>query len=184
MDKLYPEFRFERFVVCFENQAAHVAAIEVIIIELIKEALLWWQENRPIKDDPHVFLCLENKKFCQESYGKPFQYRQYFMGNLCEREKVKPFGFHSIRHLTASTLYKLGFVIADIQSVLRHQSATTTARHIKSLGLEGVRSALEALSQQKGNVLIFKPREIIVGENPSEKEKPSQEPSTSEMAFL
>jgi integrase len=114
---------------------------------------------------------LEKKKFCQESYGKPFKHRQHFMRNLCERVKVKHFGFHSIRHLTASTLYKLGFVIANIQSVLRHQSATTTAKYIKSLGLEGVRSVLEALSQQKGKVLIFKPREVIVGENPSEKEK-------------
>jgi integrase len=83
----------------------------------------------------------------------------------------QPISFHSIRHLTASTLYKLGYVIADIQSVLRHESATTTAKYIKSLGLEGVRSALEALSQHKGNVLIFKPLEVTEGENPSEKEK-------------
>jgi hypothetical protein len=51
------------------------------------------------------------------------------------------------------------------------ESATTTAKYIKSLGLEGVRSALEALSQQKGKVLVFKPREVAEGENPSEKEK-------------
>lgn len=81
------------------------------------------------------------------------------MGNLCERVKVKLFGFHSIRHLTASTLYKLGYVVADIQTVLRHESATTTAKYIKSLGREGVRPALESLSQQKGNVLPFRPRE-------------------------
>lgn len=93
------------------------------------------------------------------------------MGNLCERAKVKHFGFHSIRHLTASTLYKLGYAVADIQSVLKHESATTTAKYIKSLGLEGVRSALKALSQQKGRVLIFKPREKHEVENPSQKEK-------------
>ena len=139
--------------------------------KLLKEALLWWQEDRPIKDADHVFLCLDENNFCQESYGKPFKYRQHFMGNLCERAKVKPFGFHSIRHLTASTLYKLGYVIADIQSVLRHESATTTAKYIKSLGLEGVRSALEALSQQKGRVLIFEPKEANEGENPSQKDK-------------
>ena len=119
----------------------------------------------------NVFLCLEKKNFCQESYGKPFKYRQHFMGHLCERAQVKPFGFHSIRHLTASTLYKLGYVVADIQSVLRHESATTTAKYIKSLGLEGVRSALEALSQQKGKVLIFRPRETGEQENPSQNEK-------------
>jgi integrase len=139
--------------------------------KMLKEALLWWQENRPIKDVPHVFLCLEKKNFCQESYGKPFKYRQHFMGQLCARAGVKPFGFHSIRHLTASTLYKLGYVVADIQSVLRHQSATTTARYIKSLGREGVRPALEALSQQKGIILAFKPRKIAEAENPSQKEK-------------
>jgi integrase len=139
--------------------------------KMLKEALLWWQENRPIKDDPHVFLCLEKKNFCQESYGKPFKYRQHFMGHLCERAKVKPFGFHAIRHLTASTLYKLGCVIADIQSVLRHQSATTTAKYIKLLGREAIRPALEAFSQQKGNVLVFRPREMATGENQSQKEK-------------
>jgi integrase len=93
------------------------------------------------------------------------------MSNLCERAKVKPFGFHSIRHLTASTLYKLGCVVADIQSILRHQSATITAKYIKSLGLEGVRLALEALSQQEGRILTFKPREVNEGENLSEQEK-------------
>ena len=93
------------------------------------------------------------------------------MGHLCSRAQVRPFGFHSISHLTASTLYKLGSTLADIQSVLRHASATTTAKYIKSLGLEGVRSALEALSRQKGRVLIFKPREVAEGEYPSEKEK-------------
>lgn len=139
--------------------------------KMLRAALLWWQENRPVKDASHVFLCLEKKNFCQESYGKPFKYRLHFMGNLCKRAKVRPFGFHSVRHLTASTLYKLGSSVADIQSVLRHESATTTAKYIRSLGLEGVRSALEALSQQKGKVLMFKPREAEKGEMPSEKEK-------------
>ena len=139
--------------------------------KMLKKALLWWQKTRPIKDAEHVFLCLEKKNFCMESYGKPFKYRQHFMVNLCERAKVKPFGFHSIRHLTASTLYKLGYMVAAIQSVLRHESATTTAKYIKSLGLEGARSALEALSQQKGRVLIFKPREKNEGEKLSQKEK-------------
>lgn len=139
--------------------------------KMLKESLFWWQENRPIKDDAHVFLCLEKKNFCTENYGKPFKHRQHFMPNLCERAKVKPFGFHAIRHLTASTLYKLGYVVADIQSVLRHESATTTAKYIRSLGHEGVRPALEAFSQQKGKVLPFRPREVTEAENASQKGK-------------
>jgi hypothetical protein len=37
---------------------------------------------------------------------------------------------------------------------------------LEQMGLEGVRSALEALSQQKGRVLIFKPSEVTEGEKP------------------
>ena len=139
--------------------------------KMLSESLHWWQENRPIKDSPYVFLCLEKKNFCQEVYGKPFKHRQHFMKHICKRAGVKPFGFHAIRHLTASTLYKLGYVVADIQSVLRHESATTTAKYIRSLGHEGVRSALEAFSQQRGKVLTFKPRERTVTGNASQKEK-------------
>ncbi len=128
--------------------------------KVLKEAFLWWKENIPIKDAVHVFLCLEEQNFCREVYGQPFKHRQHFMRKLCERAKVKPFGFHSIRHLTASTLYKLGYTVADIQTVLRHQSATTTAKYIKSLGIESIRPALEALSQQKGQVFHFIQREL------------------------
>ncbi len=138
---------------------------------MLKDSLLWWKENRPIKGTEHVFLCLEKKNFCTENYGKPFKHRQHFMRNLCVRAGVKPFGFHSIRHLTASTLYKQGCVVADIQSVLRHESATTTAKYIRSLGCEGVRTALEAISQLKGNVLPFRPREASMADNVLQKEK-------------
>ena len=137
--------------------------------KMLKESLERWIEKRPIKDAKHVFLCLEEKNFCKEVYGKPFKHRQHFMRNLCERAKVKPFGFHAIRHLTASVLYKLGCTVAEIQAVLRHQSATTTAKYIKSLGIESVRPALEALSQQKRNVLHFRPREPRKIKNDSEK---------------
>jgi integrase len=154
-----------------KREGGHFEYSWLPMTKILKEALLWWQENRPIKSSPYVFLCLEEKHFCQESYGKPFKCRQHFMGHLCKRAGVKHFGFHAIRHLTASTLYKLGFALADIQSVLRHQSATTTAKYIRSLGLEGVRPALEALSNQKGRILVFKPIEIGEGEKPYQNEK-------------
>lgn len=131
--------------------------------EELKKALLWWQENRPIKEVENVFVCLEEKNFCKEVYGQPFKHRQHFMPNLCKRAGVKPFGFHAIRHLTASTLYRTGSAAADIQAVLRHQSATTTAKYLKSLGVEGMRPALEAMSRRRGNVLVFKPR-VVEGE--------------------
>jgi len=63
------------------------------------------------------------------------------MENLCRRAKVKPFGFHGIRHLTASILYKKGYPLAVIQAILRHANPNTTARYIRSLGLEETRGA-------------------------------------------
>ncbi len=65
------------------------------------------------------------------------------MRKICEGAGVQHFGFHAIRHLTATQLYKAGHPIALIQKVLRHTNPNTTARYIKSLGLEEAREALE-----------------------------------------
>ena len=73
----------------------------------LRESLRWWWEHRPIKDQPSVFLCLDETEFCREHYGKPFKYRLHLMRRLCDRAGVKPFGFHAIRHLSASMLYEL-----------------------------------------------------------------------------
>ena len=66
--------------------------------------------------------------------GQPFTTRQHYMKHLCKRAGVTPFGFHGIRHLTASILAKAGVDIPTIQTILRHKSPNTTARYIRSLG--------------------------------------------------
>jgi len=119
----------------------------------LKKQLLWWWEARTFKRSEYVFVCEEGYDFCRDHYGKPFQYRHQFMKRLCERAKVKPFGFHGIRHLTASILFRLGHPVSVIQAILRHQSASTTERYLKSLGLEETRSALESLSERRGKVI-------------------------------
>lgn len=68
----------------------------------------------------------------------------------------KPFGFHAIRHLSASILYNLGYEVAVIQAILRHKSANTTERYLRSIGLERVREALEDLKPAKAKILKFK----------------------------
>ena len=68
------------------------------------------------------------------------------MKQLCERAKVKPFGFHAIRHLTASILYKMGQPVSVIQAILRHKSPNTAAIYLRTLGLEETRGALEDLA--------------------------------------
>jgi site-specific recombinase XerD len=64
--------------------------------------------------------------------------------------------FHAIRHLSASILCNLGFEVAVIQVILRHKSANTTDRYLRSLGLERVREALEDLKPKNAKVSKFK----------------------------
>ena len=124
----------------------------------LKRELSWWLENRPLKKKPHVFMCLEKRAFHFEHYGEPFKYRAKFMKSLCLKAGVKPFGFHAIRHLTASQLYSMGYSVATIQALLRHKSAGTTERYLKTLGLEHVRDAVEGLSAM-GNTATGDDRE-------------------------
>lgn len=112
----------------------------------LSEALRWWRDNRTFKDSAHVFICENGTGFCLEQIGKPFKERMHFMKRLCELAEVKAFGFHAIRHLTASILYRMGQPVSVIQAILRHKSPNTTAIYLKSLGLEETRGALEGLA--------------------------------------
>jgi len=122
----------------------------------LRDALRWWWEHRPVKDQPNVFLCLDEPHSTKAFYGEPFRYRLQFMRRLCDKAGVKQFGFHAIRHLSASILFQKGYELGVIQAILRHQSPSTTERYLKSIGMERVREALEDLSREKGKVLEFK----------------------------
>jgi integrase len=122
--------------------------------ELREEFRDWW-ETRPVKDTSFVFVCLDVTAFTRSYYGKPFEKRQHLMERLCIRAGVKPFGFHAIRHLTASTLYHAGQPVAVIQSILRHKSPATTERYLRSLGLEHTREALESVLVKKGPARVI-----------------------------
>jgi integrase len=91
-------------------------------------------EDRSIKA-ADVFVCLESTPFCEQYKGQPSGKRLQFMLRRCDRAGVKRFGFHAIRHLTASTLYRAGYPSVVIQQILRHQRATTTNAYLRSRGL-------------------------------------------------
>lgn len=63
-----------------------------------------------------------------------YKTRQHLMKRLCHRAGVKYFGFHALRHLTASLMAANGVAMPEIQFILRHQAMTTTNRYIRRLG--------------------------------------------------
>lgn len=72
--------------------------------------------------------------FINPKSGDRYYNRADLMKELCEKAGVRHFGFHAIRHLTASILDRAGLPLSAIQSVLRHKSSHTTARYLHSLG--------------------------------------------------
>lgn len=116
----------------------------------LKQVLLSWRENRPHKKSEYVFTVLEDSPSPHYKAGDRYKFRQHLMKRLCKLAGVKHFGFHAIRHLSASILYKAGIPISDIQHILRHQRATTTDLYLQSLGLElnQTRKAVEVLSNR------------------------------------
>lgn len=77
------------------------------------------------------------------------------MLRLCDNVEVTPFGFHAIRHLSASILFNLGYEVGVIQQILRHKSPNTTERYLRSIGMERVREALEDLKPTDPKILPF-----------------------------
>ena len=124
----------------------------------LRRELLWWWEHRPFKQAKHVFTMLEESCSPRHNPGEPFKTRQHFMKTICRRAKVKPFGFHAIRHLSASYLYKIGEPLSLIQRILRHEAPSTTERYLKSLGSEAeeLKRAVDEFSRRgRGQIVSF-----------------------------
>ena len=71
--------------------------------------------------------------FINRKTNKPYLFRSKFLKRLCREAKVKPFMFHSLRHLSASLMADAGVPITEIQIILGHQRVTTTDIYIKSI---------------------------------------------------
>lgn len=120
-----------------------------LIGRLEDDVLMAWWEHRPYKSE-YVFINLEELGFCQAYYGRPFRNRQHFMEKLCAKAEVRTFGFHAIRHLTASIMYREGQAVAVIQAILRHKSPQTTTRYLQTLGLRQTHEAMESIMGNRG----------------------------------
>ena len=89
--------------------------------------------------------------FINPDTGDPFSLRQRWLKQLCHKARVKPFGIHAIRHLTASILAQGNVPMVHIREILRHKNLATTERYIRRL--EDLRPSLKVLSRQKSRQL-------------------------------
>ncbi len=101
--------------------------------------------------------------FTDPATGEPFAARQHYMARLCKRAKVKPFGFHAIRHLSATILAYEGLDIPTVQAVLRHKNPNTTARYIKSLGVQPDKLEGVFVKRKAPKVLPFEASKKAIG---------------------
>ena len=145
-----------------KRRGSNLEADWIPMTALLKDELLSWIRSRMAiagVDKLHVFICLDKTPFCEPYYGKPFQKRNHMMARLCKKADVKHFGFHAIRHLTASILYQSGEPVAVIQAILRHKSPTTTERYLRRLfGNDRTRDALEKLNDTANIIQIQQPK--------------------------
>ena len=116
---------------------------EMPMNEDVRTTMLWLWQYRQGKGN-HVFTCP-----VEPYIGQPYKTAAHVMKRLCTKAKVKPFGFHAIRHLAATILAQEGKSLFAIQHALRHEKQTTTDRYLHSLGaFSEVSDALSALASR------------------------------------
>lgn len=69
--------------------------------------------------------------FCRDN-GQPYMVRGNYMRRICKRVCVKLFGFHGIKHRTASLLIE-SMDLEKTRDSLRHCSVKTTNRYIHKI---------------------------------------------------
>ena len=88
--------------------------------------------------------------------GRKYKERRHWLAHWCGIARVPRFTIQSIRHLAASWLDAHNVPLTTIQAILRHKSATTTARYLHDL--RGVQADLDSVfrDQQEGKILDMK----------------------------
>ncbi len=123
-----------------KRRGGHLESDLIPMVSELKEVLQGWKDKQqPKNEKEHIFI---NDLPQSKGYGKPFVDRTRFLRKACEDASVKYFGYHGIRHLTATQLFHAGHPTSLIQQILRHKNPNTTAKYLHSLGLN---KALEAI---------------------------------------
>jgi integrase len=119
----------------------------------------------PVRND-YVFVVAEKESSHREYYLEPFKFRRAFMERVCRKINIVPFGYHAIRHFTASQLYAKGYPISIIQAILRHSNPNTTARYLRNLGLDpAIKEALEEGVTRPAKIISLDQRIAVDGKS-------------------
>lgn len=119
---------FERQQVRLGTRKTASGGMEFAWIPMTSELMAALKEHKRKSRSLTVFVSKKN--------GRQYTHRNKFMQRLCQDANVVPFGYHAIRHLTATILAHSGLDLPSIQAILRHHNPTTTARYIQSLGVQ------------------------------------------------
>jgi integrase len=138
----WDDLDFDRRTVRLSTRKRQGGSLEYDHIPMTAELREALREHKREARSVHVF--------CDEA-GKPYSARRHLMWRVCKRNEVPYFGFHAVRHLSASIMDKAGVPTATIQAILRHKSRTTTDRYLHQL--RGVRADLDGVFSKEGKVL-------------------------------
>jgi len=122
----WDDIDFSRNLVRLGTRKRIGGVLEFDLIPMTEELKQVLSEKKKSASSVYVF---------SDEYGQPYKYRQHLMSKLCNRSNVKAFGFHAIRHLSASILANEGVDIPTIQYILRHKNSNTTSRYLHRLGM-------------------------------------------------
>lgn len=149
---------FARGLITLRHRKSRDGSEQKVIIPMTDELFEELMEHRRHAVNEWVFV-QQRGRFI----GQPYTENRGFPQDLCSLAKVKPFGCHGIRGLTASLLYDSGVPMEKIQRILGHARATTTAIYLRHMrGEADAKPYLQLLSR------------------PEENKKPNKEPNTKE----
>lgn len=104
----------------WKTKGQGVRADWIDMTDELSAALLDWRRQNP--DVVPVF----------HHDGRAYTTRHTWLPPLCRKAGVEPFGFHAIRHLTATFLANSGVPLPTISSILRHRNMSVTDRYLKN----------------------------------------------------
>ena len=139
----WDDIDFERRTVRLSTRKRKGGSLEYDHIPMTQELRDVLSEHKRHTNSIYVFA---------RDNGQPYSARQHLMKRVCKRAGVPYFGFHAIRHLSASIMDRAGIPTATIQAILRHQSRTTTDRYLHSL--RGVQADLDNVFGKKEGKII------------------------------